>query len=145
LIVLDTNVIAELLRPEPDPNVARWAQGADPATLHTTAICETELLAGVALMPAGRRRGELAQALAQIFALAFPNRVLPFDTFAAPHYASVIARRVEIGRPIAQADAQIAAICRLHSATLVTRDAAGFADLELDVFDPWTEPSSVYG
>lgn len=139
MIVLDTNVISELLRAKPDSRVALWAHTADSSTLHTTAITEAELLAGIALMPSGRRRDDLTAALARIFAEAFPARVLPFTSAAAPHYAAIVARRTVLGRPISQANAQIAALCRLHNAVIATRDAMGFEELEIDVISPWTD------
>jgi hypothetical protein len=137
LIVLDTNVISELLRAEPIAAVSAWSRQARLQPLYTTAICEAELLLGVALMPAGRRRDILRDGLTAIFANQFAQRILSFDSAAAPHYASVIARRREIGRPIDQSDAQIAAICRLHGATIATRDVGGFEGLEIEIFNPW--------
>jgi hypothetical protein len=139
VIVLDTNVISELLRPLPDEAVARWAATMQPRSLYTTAIGEAELLLGAALMPSGRRRDNLATTLAAIFANVLQDRVLPFDSAVAPHYAAILARRREIGRPINQSDAEIAAICRLHGAALATRDAGGFEGLEIGIVNPWTD------
>jgi predicted nucleic acid-binding protein len=138
-MVLDTDVIAELLRPAPDEAVRRWAAATMPQALYTTAVSEAELLLGVALMPMGRRRENLATTLAAIFAKVLRDRVLPFDSATAPHYAAIVARRREIGRPIEQSDAQIAAICRLHGAALATRDAGGFEGLEIEIVNPWTD------
>jgi len=139
MIVLDTNVISELLRPEPDPNVARWATASEAAAFHTTAICEAELLVGVALMPQGKRRAELENAIAAILLRIFPDRILPFNSEAARHYAKAVASRTALGSPIMEADAQIAAICIAHGASIVTRDARGFSGLGLDVVNPWTD------
>lgn len=107
--------------------------------LHTTAVCQAEMLLGLALIPAGRRRDDLAQRMDAFFARAFLNRVLPFDGAAAPYFAAIVARRRQTGRPIDQADAQIAAICRHHRAAIATRDAGGFDGLEIETVDPWTD------
>lgn len=139
MIIVDSNVISELVRPKPHPNVERWARTTHPRQLHTTAICEAELLAGVALMPPGRRRTELEAAIGEIFNRAFADRILPFSSAAAAHYASVIARRSQLGRPVKQADAQIAAICLLHQAAIAARDAGGFENLGIEIFNPWME------
>jgi predicted nucleic acid-binding protein len=139
VIVLDTNVISELLRPAPGAAVRRWAEAMRRQLLYTTAISEAELLLGIALMPAGRRRDDLAATLEAIFAGVFADRVLPFDGAAAPHFAAIVARRRQTGRPIDQSDAQIAAICRLHDATIATRDAGGFDGLEIEIVNPWTD------
>ncbi|MFN0192094.1 MAG: type II toxin-antitoxin system VapC family toxin [Aestuariivirga sp.] len=139
MIVLDTNVISELLRPAPDAAVARWAAAMRPRSFYTTAISEAELLLGVALMPTGRRRDNLAATLAAIFAGVLEDRILGFDSASAPHYVAIVARRRDIGRPIAQSDAQIAAICRRHGAAIATRDAGGFDGLEIEIVNPWTD------
>jgi len=139
VIVVDTNVISELLRPKPHPFVKRWADTTHPSQLYTTSISHGELLSGIALMPEGRRRNELAETLARLFHAAFASRILPYDSSAALHYARIIAQRTALGRPIAQADAQIAAICLTHKATIATRDARGFERLGLDVVNPWAD------
>ena len=139
MIVVDSNVISELVRLEPDKNVLRWSHAANLTTLFTTAVCEAEILAGVALMPSGKRREALHEAMQAIFSRSFATRILPFDSHAAHHYAAVVARRTALGRPIKDADAQIAAICLCHGATIATRDTGGFAHLELNIFNPWTD------
>jgi predicted nucleic acid-binding protein len=139
VIILDTNVISEVVRPAPDERAARWVKARRLEELHTTAVCQAEMLLGLALMPAGRRRDDLAQRMEAFFGRAFLNRVLPFDSAAAPRYAAIVARRREIGRPIEQSDAEIAAICRLHGATLATRDAGGFEGLEIGIVNPWAD------
>jgi predicted nucleic acid-binding protein len=139
VIILDTNVISEVLRPLPDGRAARWIEARLLEELYTTAVCQAEMLLGLALMPAGRRRDDLAQRMDAFFGRAFLNRILAFDSASAPQYATIVARRREIGRPIEQSDAQIAAICHLHGAALATRDAGGFEGLEIEIVNPWTD------
>jgi toxin FitB len=141
MIVLDTNVLSELLRGVPADAVARWSQAQPAAELVTTAICQAEILYGVALLPAGRRRETLARAVAMIFDRTFAGRVLPFDSAAAPIYADIVASRRLRGRPIGQSDAQIAAVAVAHGAALATRNIADFADCGVTVIDPWSPVS----
>ena len=140
MILLDTNVLSELMRPAPEPRVVRWV-GARPATaLFASTIAEAELLYGVAMLPQGRRRGELAEAIALMFEDDFAGRVLPFDRAAAQSFAAIAAERRRAGRPIAQFDAQIAAIARSRGASLATRNVADFQGCQIEVIDPWTAP-----
>ncbi len=136
MIVLDTNVVSELMRPSPNPRVARWADRQVPAEVVTTAGTVAEIGYGIARLPAGQRRDLLALAAAQVFD-AFAARVLPFDAPAAAQYAAVVVERETAGRPISGFDAQIAAICRRHRARLATRNTLDFAELDLDLVDPW--------
>ena len=137
MIVLDTNVLSETLRPSPAASVSRWMQ-AQPATgLFTTTICEAEIFYGLALMPAGRRRARLERAVATIFAEDFAERILPFDSAAARAFADIAARHQRQGRHISGFDAQIAAIAHSHGATLATRNVGDFADCGIKVISPW--------
>lgn len=141
MIVLDTNVISELLRPKPDGAVATWLADQPPASIFTTAITEAEILYGVRLLPDGKRKHELLAAIAPIFAEDFAGRVLPFDEDAADAYATLAVARRQIGRPISQFDAQIAAISASRGAAIATRNVADFADIGLVVIDPWAYES----
>lgn len=144
IIVLDTNVVSELMRPEPSPRVLAWVDRQDGATLHLTAITVAELGYGVLRLPPGHRRERLAALVDDMVRHDFGARVLSFDHAAAEHYGRIVATREGSGRPISMADAQIAAICRSYDAMLVTRDVAGFASTGVDVIDPWhatDEPS----
>ena len=138
LLVLDTNVISEMMRQRPDPHVLDWLDAQPASSLFTTSITEAEIRAGVAMLPAGRRRTGLAAAADQLFEL-FGDRVLPFDSAAARAYAILVARRRAAGRPVAQADGQIAAITKSRNATVVTRNVEHFEDSAIDVIDPWLE------
>lgn len=136
MIVLDTNVVSELMRLSPDPLVVGWAERQVPAEVVTSAVTVAEIGYGIARLPAGRRRELLAAAAEEVFG-AFASRVLPFDAAAAAHYATIVVAREQTGTPISGFDAQIAAICRAHSARLATRNTADFAELELELIDPW--------
>lgn len=137
MIVLDTNVLSETLRPTPSAGVMAWLRSEPAAALFTTTITEAELLYGVALLPPGRRRQLLTAVVEQIFAEDLAGRILPFDSAAARDYADIAAARRRSGRPISEADAQIAAITRSRGAALATRNARDFAGCELRVIDPW--------
>ncbi len=138
MIVLDTNVLSELTKPAPDASVTAWVARQHRADLCTTAISEAELAFGVALLPKGRRREALAQAVARLLAEGLGGRVLAFDRTAAAAYGEIAAGRRASGRPVATADGQIAAIARARGATvLATRDVGGFEGCGVRVVDPW--------
>ena len=139
MILLDTNVISEVLRPTPAVPVRRWMTQQPREDLVTAAICEAELAFGVALLPPGLRRRALEEAISAIFDDVFIGRVLPFDRAAAAAYAEIRAARRRIGRPIDALDAQIAAIARIHGAAVATRNVDDFADCRIDVLDPWRD------
>ena len=141
MIVLDTNVISEIMRFEPDTKVLEWLDSQPTATLFTTAITEAEIRAGIAFLPPGRRKAGLVLAAEQAFYTLFVGRVLPFDSRAALAYADIAAGRRAAGRPISQPDCQIAAIARSHEASVATRDAQGFALCGIGVIDPWSPAS----
>jgi predicted nucleic acid-binding protein len=137
MILLDTNVISELMRAAPNEAVVRWI-GARPAPSHyTTSITLAEILHGILLLPAGKRRNQLRQAAETMFAEDFSGRVLGFGSEAAPIYAQIAVERRRIGRPISQFDAQIAAIARVSGASIATRNVDDFTDLGLTVLNPW--------
>lgn len=137
MILLDTNVMSELMRAAPGPQVSAWVAEQQLSAAGTTAVTAAELRAGIAVMPNGRRRANLEDTLDEVL-LTFRGRVLPFDQAAATDYGDVIARRRTAGRPIGALDAQIAAICRVHRATLATRNTKDFEGLDLELIDPWT-------
>lgn len=138
MIVLDTNVISEVFRPDPEARVVRWLEDLT-GDVAITAVTLAELLAGVRRLPDGQRRSALVE---QVDLALEPYRttraILPFDGAAAEQYADVLASRERAGRPIHTADAQIAAICRAHGATCATRNVKDFAGTGVDVVNPWT-------
>lgn len=136
MIVLDTNVVSELMRPAPDASVAGFVRRHPARDLYTTAVTLAEIRYGIARLPTGRRRELLAAAADDLFT-DFAEKVLPFDVPAAAQYADVVVRRERAGRPISGFDAQIAAICRVRRATLATRNVRDFDDTGVDTVDPW--------
>lgn len=138
MIVLDTNVVSELLRPTPQGSVLRWIGGLPIARVFTTTITEAEILYGVVRLSEGKRRRALETSVRQIFSEDLAGRILPFDSAAAGEFAAIMAARRRAGRPMAQLDAQIAAIARSRGAVVATRNTRDFEACDLEVFDPWT-------
>lgn len=138
MIVLDTNVVAELIRPEPSEIVVAWVDQQRAADLVVTAVTAAELRAGAAVMPAGRRKVSIAQRIGRLVDMTFAGRVLPFDVDSSEHYAEIVARRRRAGAPISALDAQIAAICRGRGASLATRNGKHFARVGLELINPWS-------
>jgi hypothetical protein len=137
MFLIDTNVISELMRATPAPSVLNWFATQDPSTLYLSAVTEAELRTGIAILPAGRRREGLRVALDATIAEDFEGRVLPFDTYAAKTYAEIAAGRRSAGRPIADADCQIAAIARAAGIPVVTRNTRDFDGCGIDLINPW--------
>jgi predicted nucleic acid-binding protein len=137
MIILDTNVVSEILRPKPAPRVEAWLAGQNGADIFLTAISEAELRYGVAVQAKGKRREALVEAVNGMLRADFRDRILPFDSAAALEYASIGAERWAAGRPISQFDCQIAAIARAHGATMATRNVSDFEGCGVDVIDPW--------
>ncbi len=137
MIVLDTNVVSEVLRPAPDPTVVAWL-GALTGDVAVTAVTLAELLAGVRRLSEGRRKSVLAEHIdAVLQTYRDSGSILAFDEVAALHYADILAARERAGLPISTADAQIAAICRARAATCATRNTKDFAHTGVDLVDPW--------
>lgn len=138
MIVLDTNVVSELMRPDPHPAVLAWVAAQPRAMLYTTSVTQTEILYGIALLPSGRRRAALAAAAEAVFADDFAGRILPYGGEAPAHYAAIVVERGRSGKPIEAFDALIAATARAAGARIATRDIAGFAGCGIDILSPWT-------
>ena len=138
MMVWDTNVVSELMRPEPSEQVVEWTDRQPVDEVFITAITVAELLYGIGRLQMGRRRNELSELFDNMVTEDFERRVLAFDNVAAAHYANIVVERERIGRPISMADAQIAAICRSHGATVATRNVDDFADVGVDLVNPWT-------
>jgi toxin FitB len=137
MIVLDTNVLSELMKPAPAARVVNWMAAQPAPALYTTSITQAEILHGLMLLPRGRRRNALEGAAASMFAEDFGGRILGFGRDAAPRYAQIASDRRRAGRPISHFDAQIAAIARSASAAVATRNRADFEGCGLTVIDPW--------
>ncbi len=138
IFLLDTNVISEAMKPRPSPAVASWMRAQAPRSMFTAALCQAEILSGIAVLPAGRRRDDLKARAEAIFSQDFEGRVLSFNSAAAEAYAEIFAMRRQKGRPIAIADLLIAAIASANDAAIVTRDVSGFEECGLAVIDPWS-------
>ena len=137
MILLDTNVVSELMRPRPAAAVLDWFAARDAAQLFLSAVSEAELRAGAAILPPGRRRDDLTAVIDTMIAADFAGRLLAFDSAAAKAYAVIAAARRAAGRPIAEADCQIAAIARAHGAEVATRNTGDFEGCGVGIVDPW--------
>jgi predicted nucleic acid-binding protein len=136
MIVVNTNVLSEEMKSVPAASVHAWFLRQNAGDLFTTAVCEAEILLGVAILPDGQRKRELEVAARSIIAL-FAGRILSFDSAAATAYADIVAERRRIGRPIDDFDAQIAAISRSRGFKLATRNGPDFDRTGVLVIDPW--------
>lgn len=137
MILLDTNVLSELMRPQPNTAVVAWVNAHSGEAL-VSAITQAEISLGVALLPNGKRREALAAAVRQMFGEDFVGRCLPFDATAAEYFARLVAERRRIGRPVTTQDAQIAAIALTNNAVLATRNTDDFEEIPcLVLVDPW--------
>ena len=137
MIVLDTNVLSEAMKPIPAAEVLRWLAAQPTSRLFTTTITQAEILYGLELLPKGKRRAALQSAVETIFEEDFANRVLPFDCDAARIFPQIAASRRALGHPIAQWDAQIAAIARSRGAALATRNTGDFEHCGVILLNPW--------
>ena len=137
MFILDTNILSAMMGAQPVPEVAAWIAGQPEDLLFTTAICEAEILSGLAILPEGRRRHDLEAAARAMFTEDFIGRVLPFDTEAAGAYGEIFALRRRAGLPTATLDLMIAAVARANGAGVVTRDIGGFAGCGLTLVNPW--------
>lgn len=137
MIVLDTNIVSELMRSQPDESVLRWIGTYRATNLFITALTQAEILYGLELLPEGKRRTDLKQAAQSMFDLDFARRILPFDSDSAQQFAIIAATRRAIGRPISQIDAQIAAIALSQNATLATRNVSDFKQCGIEIVNPW--------
>lgn len=137
MILLDTHVVSELMRPAPSEAVLAWFAAQDAADLYLSAIGEAELRRGAAMLPAGKRRDQLMATIDAMIAEDFAGRILPFNSAAAQAFVLVFLERRAAGRPISFADGQIAATARAQGAAIATRNTADFAGCGIAVIDPW--------
>lgn len=137
MIVLDTNVVSEIMRPRPEPAVLAWVDAQTSSELWLTAVGAAELMFGVARLDDGVRKQQLARTVSAMLETDFAGQVLPFDLAAASVYAQLVAQRERMGQSIAMADAQIASVCLAHGAILATRNQKHFDGLGLTIINPW--------
>jgi len=136
--LLDTNVLSELMREQPAAAVVEWFALNTPAAMYTSAITQAEILTGIALLPAGKRRTVLAMAAEQMFEQDFAENCLAFDAAAAKNYAVLVAGRTRQGKPISTEDAQIAAIALAAGLAVATRNTKDFENIDgLTLANPW--------
>jgi len=137
-ILLDTNVLSELMRPKPAVEVLDWFERQHGASFFVSAITRAEILLGIALLPAGKRRDNLAAAAEQMFNEDFAGHSLAFDGNCATEYALLAAERARNGHTISTEDGQIAAIALSHDLPLATRNGKDFKGIEgLTLLNPW--------
>ena len=139
MIVFDTNVVSELIRPRPAASVVDWFFRQEASRLYLSAITEAELRYGAEILPMGQRRERLLAVIEGMIWDDFAGRVLPFDSGAAQAYATIAAARRAAGRPINHADCQIAAIAHSKGASVATRDVNDFEGCGIEVVNPWAE------
>lgn len=137
MILLDTNILSELMRAAPEAAVEQWLADQPAVSVFISAITEAELRYGLALLPPGKRRSALAVEIENMLREDFSGRILPFDSPAAIAFAEIAAERRQAGRPISQADAQIAAIARSRGAALATRNVLDFEGCGIEIVNPW--------
>jgi predicted nucleic acid-binding protein len=137
VIILDTNVISEPLKPRADVAVIRWLDAQEPGTLYLTSVTLAEVLIGIALLPAGKRKRGMELAAQSLQLKLFANRFLSFETEAAIAFALLGSRAAAKGYPISTADCQIAAIAAVHGFSVATRDTAPFLAAGVRVINPW--------
>jgi toxin FitB len=137
MTILDTNVASEIMRARPDPQVLRWIAGRNSEDLHITSITLAEILYGVELLPTGKRQETLRSGAEKLFQVLFAGRILSFETSAARIFSLLASSRYKQGRPISKLDAQIAAIARVHGATIATRNIADFEECGVRLVNPW--------
>ncbi|WP_332820533.1 type II toxin-antitoxin system VapC family toxin [Pseudomonas sp.] len=137
MILLDTNVLSELMRAKPAPEVLAWVDAQSSSELFISAITVAEILYGIARMSDGKRKQGLLELATLMFEEDFAGRILPFDTEAAVHYAGLAAESEAEGKVVDMADGQIAAIAALHDARVATRNVRHFDYLGVPVINPW--------
>ncbi len=137
MFLLDTNVISELIRPNPNPAVVNWVAGHLSSKLFISVITEMELIYGIAILPSGRRRTLIAKSIESMLQEDFSGRILPFDRKAASASALIRANRRKLGKKIQTADAQIAGIAYIYETILVTANEKDFVDCGIEIVNPW--------
>ncbi|MBS0454647.1 MAG: type II toxin-antitoxin system VapC family toxin [Proteobacteria bacterium] len=142
MILLDTNVVSEAMKPQAHPRVRAWLDDQAAETLFLSSVTVAELLFGIGALPAGRRKSGLAEVFQGVVAL-FDDRVLGFDANAAKHYADIALRARAAGKGFPLPDGYIAAIAASHGFAVATRDTSPFEAASLQVIDPWADPMAI--
>lgn len=138
MFLLDTNVLSELMRSKPDLSVKNWVDRQESDDLFISAVTKAEIGLGLALLPEGKRKRNLMIAADKVLEEFFFDHCLSFDEFAAKRYSSIVAARINKGRPISVEDAQIASIALTHNMILTTRNIKDFEEIKkLQIINPW--------
>lgn len=142
MIILDTNIVSETVKPNCNEVVLDWLSSQIPEHLFFTSIGLAEIYVGLGLLPPGKRKTNLTQELWEVIEELFEQRLLPFDADSAINYANIMINSKKTGRPISIFDAQMAAIAKCHGFAVATRDTKPFADIGLTVINPWNQAIS---
>jgi hypothetical protein len=140
MILLDTNVISEAMKPEPHPSVRDWLDAQAAETLFLSSVTIAELMFGIGALPKGKRKDNLTAALDGVLEL-FEERILPFETQAARRYADLAIKARAAGKGFPTPDGYIAGIAAAHGFAVASRDTSAFNAAGLTVIDPWTVTS----
>lgn len=139
MILLDTNVLSELIKPHPSNRVVSWISNQPATSLFISTITQAEILYGIAILAEGKRKQILQETAMDMFSEDFSGRILPFDVNAGIAYAEIALSRHLTGRPISQFDAQIAAIARSRGGDIATRNIKDFQECGIKLINPWEE------
>ncbi len=139
MIILDTNIISEIMRPAAEERVMAWLRKQPLKLLATTAVTVAEIRYGLGRLPEGQRRRNLEERFRSFLTRGFYDRIMAFDAAAAEAYSLIVVARERAGRPIDAFDAMIAAIARMNGASVATRDVSGFEGCGVDIINPWDE------
>jgi len=137
MIILDTNVVTELMRPAPEPRVLHWFASQAAEDLHVTAVTMAEILYGIELISVSRRREALRAGAEKMFGAAFADHILTYEDRAARAFSQIASSRRRQGKPMSGFEVQIAAIARVHGATLATRNPYVFEGCGVRLVNPW--------
>jgi predicted nucleic acid-binding protein len=141
MILLDTNVVSELMRPKPAPEVLRWITAQPLEQLYIASLTVAEIRRGLALLPTGARRKRLEESFDRFLQQGFDRRILSFSESTATVYAPIYAQRMQAGLGIGELDLLLAAIAAEHNAHIATRNISDFEQTGLKVINPWTDDS----
>jgi toxin FitB len=139
MFLVDTNILSAMVAPVVPQPIVAWLAGTPRRFIGTSAICQAEMLAGIAALPDGRRRRELSVTARAVFDSDFVGKIWPFDTPSAEAYAEIFAARRRAGRHIEPPDLMIAAIALSRGASVVTRNVRDFEDCGIAIINPWEE------
>ena len=140
MILLDTNVVSEVMRVAPAPDVLKWLNDSDASDLYLSTITIAEISYGLQILPEGGRRTAIGERFEQFVEQGFSHRVLSFDEPAAFIYGQIMAGRKRIGRPMSVPDGQIASVARTHNLVVATRNVVDFEETGIELVNPWDYP-----